>query len=190
MITKLDEGETGVRSFNHEYDYRQNDSKSCYQLIKTITKSKKKVTVEFKYHKIPIIGPGLIVLQKSFCWAYFRGSLFSEERIIGGNLAFQNGLGLTIKTASTNSPWAYIREGLLSEGYLRLRFGGLIFGRTYLFIYLFIYLFYFIIVIIFFFLGGGGGLWWIKSSVPFVFYRSRCTRKGTPSRATVLLQRA
>ena len=28
-------------------------------------------------------------------------------------------------------PWAYIREGLLSEGYLRLRFGGLIFGRAY-----------------------------------------------------------
>ena len=36
-----------------------------------------------------------------------------------------------MKTTSTNSPWAYIREGLLSEGYLRLRFGGLIFGRTY-----------------------------------------------------------
>ena len=43
---------------------------------------------------------------------------------------FQNGLDLTMKTASTNCPWAYIREGLLSEGYLRLRFGGLIFGRT------------------------------------------------------------
>ena len=36
--------------------------------------------------------------------------------------------GLSIKTASSKSPWAYIREGLLSEGYLRLRFGGLIFG--------------------------------------------------------------
>ena len=36
-----------------------------------------------------------------------------------------------MKTASTNCPWAYIREGLLSEGYLRQRFGGLIFGRTY-----------------------------------------------------------
>ena len=29
------------------------------------------------------------------------------------------------KTASTNSPWAYIREDLLSEEFLRLRFGGL-----------------------------------------------------------------
>ena len=44
-----------------------------------------------------------------------------------------------VKTANPNSPWAYIWEGLLSEGYLRLRFGGLIFGRAYLFIYLFIY---------------------------------------------------
>ena len=34
------------------------------------------------------------------------------------------------KTAGTNRLWAYIREGLLSEGFLRLRFGGLIFGRT------------------------------------------------------------
>ena len=38
-----------------------------------------------------------------------------------------------LKTASTNSPWAYIRKGLLSEGFLRLRFGGLIFGRAYFF---------------------------------------------------------
>ena len=53
---------------------------------------------------------------------------------------FQNGLGLTITTASTNSPWAYIREGLLSEGFVHLRFGGLIFRRAY-----------------FFFSGGGGG---------------------------------
>ena len=54
-----------------------------------------------------------------------------EGLIIGRNLVFQNGLDLTTKTASPNSPWAYIREGLLSEGYLRLRFGGLIFGRAY-----------------------------------------------------------
>ena len=35
-----------------------------------------------------------------------------------------------LKTASTNSPWAFIREGSLSEGFLHLRFGGLIFGRA------------------------------------------------------------
>ena len=39
------------------------------------------------------------------------------------------------KNSNSNSPWAYTREGLLSERYLRLRFGGLI---------------------SFFFLGGGG----------------------------------
>ena len=34
-----------------------------------------------------------------------------------------------LKTPRPNSPWAYIREGLLSKGFLRLRFGGLILGR-------------------------------------------------------------
>ena len=40
---------------------------------------------------------------------------------------------MELKKANSNSPWAYIREGLLSEGYLRLRFAGLIFGRAYFF---------------------------------------------------------
>ena len=69
--------------------------------------------------------------------------LFSGELTFGGahywrNFAFQNGLdnknGLKhednspkqLQTANPNSPWAYMREGLLSEGYL-----GLIFGRAY-----------------------------------------------------------
>ena len=43
-----------------------------------------------------------------------------------------------LKTSKPNSPWVYIREGLLSEGFLRLRFGGLIFGRAY-----FLFLFFF-----------------------------------------------
>ena len=51
--------------------------------------------------------------------------------IIRGNFAFQNGMGLTIKTANPVSPCAYTREGLLSEEYLRLRFGALIFVRVY-----------------------------------------------------------
>ena len=79
-----------------------------------------------KYRKILLISPGLIFAQKAFLLG-----LFSEGLIIGGKFAFQNGLDLTTKTAGTNSPWAYIREGLLSEGYLHLRFGGLIFRRTY-----------------------------------------------------------
>ena len=36
-----------------------------------------------------------------------------------------------LKTTITNRPWAYIREGLLSQGFVRLRFGGLVFGRAY-----------------------------------------------------------
>ena len=68
------------------------------------------------------------MFERLFRWAYFRGSLFSEGLITGGNFAFQNGLSLTIKTANSNSLWPSFREGLLSDGYLRLRFGGHIFG--------------------------------------------------------------
>ena len=62
--------------------------------------------------------------------------LFLGELIFGGayywkEFCVSKSVGLTIKTATTNSPWAYIREGLLSEEFLRLRFRGLIFGRAY-----------------------------------------------------------
>ena len=36
-----------------------------------------------------------------------------------------------LKTTNPNSPWAYIREGLLSEQFFRLRFVGLICGRAF-----------------------------------------------------------
>ena len=62
--------------------------------------------------------------------------LFSDGPIIEGNFAFQNGMELTIKTASNtsnclknlktanpNSPWAYI--------FFKDFFGGLIFGGSY-----------------------------------------------------------
>ena len=63
------------------------------------------------------------MFKRLFWQAYFRGSLFSEGLTIGGNFGFQNELGLTIKTNNSNSPWAYIREGLLSEGYLHWIWG-------------------------------------------------------------------
>ena len=77
------------------------------------------------YRKIPIVSPGLIFVQKAVLLGLFSGEL-SVGLVIGRNFAFQNGFGLSIKTASSNSPWAYIRKGLLSrsEGYLGLRFGG------------------------------------------------------------------
>ena len=72
--------------------------------------------------------------------------------MIGKNFAFQKWVGFNHKnslkpyensqkqpkTASNNSPRAYIRKSLLSQGFLLFRYGGLIFGRA-------------------FFLGGGGG---------------------------------
>ena len=61
-----------------------------------------------QYRKIPIVSPGLIFVQKTLLLC-----LFSEGLIIGRNFAFQNGFGLTLKTASINSPWAFIWEGLL-----------------------------------------------------------------------------
>ena len=63
--------------------------------------------------------------------------LFLGELIFGGACYRKE---FCIST-DANSRWAYIRERLLSEGYLRLRFEGLIFGRAYYY---------------FFFLGGGG----------------------------------
>ena len=67
-------------------------------------------------------------------------------QLLEGIFAFQNGFGLSIKTSSSNRPRAYIREGLLSEGYLRLRFGGLIFRG-----------------------GGGGAYYWNVTVFPFRF---------------------
>ena len=83
-------------------------------------------TIKFRYSAL-----GLYLFKRLFCWAYFQGSLISEGHIIGGNFAFQNGLGLAIKTANSNFPWAYIQEGLLSEGYLNRRFRGLIYRKVY-----------------------------------------------------------
>ena len=52
-----------------------------------------------EYCKIPIISPGLIFVQKAFLLSLFLGALLSDGLIIGRNFAFQNGLGLIIKTA-------------------------------------------------------------------------------------------
>ena len=66
-----------------------------------------------EHHKIPIISPGLIFVQKAVLLGYFLGSLFLEWLIIGRNFAFQiNGLRLTIKQ-------------------LALTVHGLIFGSAY-----------------------------------------------------------
>ena len=48
---------------------------------------------------MPIISPGLIFIQKAVLLGLFSGggTYFRRRLIIGGNFAFKNGLGLTIK---------------------------------------------------------------------------------------------
>ena len=58
----------------------------------------------------------------------FGGAYYWKEFCVSKWVELHN------KTASTNSPQAYIWEGLLSEGFLHLRFGGLILGRAYFFL--------------------------------------------------------
>ena len=48
----------------------------------------------------------------------FRGPYYWREFCIS------KWVGLDNKTPSTSSPWAYIWEGLLSEGFLSLKCGG------------------------------------------------------------------
>ena len=83
--------------------------------------------------------PGLFLRELIFAGAYYWKEFCVSKWVVLDN-----------KTASINSPWAYILEGLLSEGFLRLRFGGLIFGMAYF---------------IYFFLEGGGliGILWFYS---------------------------
>ena len=83
------------------------------------------------HRKVPIISPGLIFVQKAVLLGLFSGELIFGGAYYWKEFCVSNWVGLDNKTASTNSPWAYIWEGLLSEGFLRLRFGGLIFGRAY-----------------------------------------------------------
>ena len=56
------------------------------------------------YRKIPIISPGLIFVQKAFLLGLFSGELIFGGAYYWREVAFRNGLGLTIKTANTNSP--------------------------------------------------------------------------------------
>ena len=91
-----------------------------------------------KYRKIPIISPGPIFVQKAFLMALFSGELIFGAAYYWKAFYVSEWVGLDnknslkhygnslkqIKTASINSPWAYIRKGALSEGFLRLRFEG------------------------------------------------------------------
>ena len=97
----------------------------------------------FRYRKIPKISPGAYIFQRPF----FRG-LFLEGLIYGGNLPFKIdwaslivGRKFTLfalfyfvfegNFPSTSPQGAYIWRGDLTEGFLRYRFGGLVFGGAY-----------------------------------------------------------
>ena len=91
-----------------------------------------------------IISPGLIhcICPKGFFARlifgelFFGGAYYWKECCDSKWVGLDNKNGLKhkdnnikrFKTANSNSPRAYIWEGLLSEGYLRLRFGGLNIG--------------------------------------------------------------
>ena len=78
-----------------------------------------------------------------YCIIFLKASLvglFLGELIFGGtyywvgldnknSLKHKDNSLKQLKTASPNSPWANIWEGLLSEGHFCLRFGGLVFWR-------------------------------------------------------------
>ena len=53
------------------------------------------------------MSPEIIFVRKNFLVGLFSGRLplFSSGLAIGGDFAFQNGLGLTIETANPSSPW-------------------------------------------------------------------------------------
>ena len=95
-----------------------------------------------KYRKIPIISPGLIFVQKAVLLGLFSGELIFGGAYYWREFCVSKWVGLDNKTANTNGPWAYTWVGLISEGFLRLRFGGLIFGTANFF----------------FFFGGGGSV--------------------------------
>ena len=86
------------------------------------------------YRKIPVISRRLISYYKAVLLGLFYGELifggayYWKEFCVSKWVGLDNKKAWNItkraKTASTNSPWAYIRKGLLSEGFLGLRFGG------------------------------------------------------------------
>ena len=71
-----------------------------------------------QYRKIPIIRPGLIFVQKAVLLGLvsgeliFGGAYYWKELRVSKWVWLDNKNSLKqLKTASTNRPWAYIREG-------------------------------------------------------------------------------
>ena len=71
-----------------------------------------------QYRKIQIISPWLIFVQKAVLLGLFSGELIFRGAYYWKEFCISKWVEFDSKTASTNSPWAYIWEGLLSEGFL------------------------------------------------------------------------
>ena len=102
-----------------------------------------------KYRKIPKIGPGAYIFQRPFRRGLFSGGAYIRRGLsTEGNLRFQlHWVSLIVggkftvfalfylvfegNFPSRNPQGAYIWRGDLTEGFLRYRFGGLIFGGAY-----------------------------------------------------------
>ena len=105
--------------------------------------------------QIPKISPGLIFVRKVVLLGLYSGELiliweacYRKEFCISKRVGLDNKNSLKqLKIANINSPWVYIREGLLSERFFASGIWGTYFREGLFFIYLFI----------FFFWGGGGG---------------------------------
>ena len=101
------------------------------------------------YRKIPKISPGAYIFQRPFLRGLFlEGLIFRRGLSTEGNLRFKIewashivGSKFTVfalfyfvfegNFPSTSPRGAYIWRGDLTEGFLRYRIGGLIFGRAY-----------------------------------------------------------
>ena len=98
--------------------------------------------VQIKYCKIPKISHGAYTFQRPFLrglfleWLIFREAYLGREICVSKSieLALYLEVNLPFLLCSSTSPWpwgGYIWRGDLTEGFLRYRFGGLIFGGAY-----------------------------------------------------------
>ena len=69
------------------------------------------------------------MFKRLFAGLIFGAAYFRKGFCVSKWVALDNKNSL--KAGRSNSPCAYIWEGLLSEGYLHLRFGGLMFDRAF-----------------------------------------------------------
>ena len=65
----------------------------CYDILERCCQ------LDSQYRKIPIISPGLIVVQKAFLLGIFLGELIFGWACYRREFCVQNGFGLSIKTA-------------------------------------------------------------------------------------------